>query len=163
MEARLNPETTATKHLPDVWTKELAEILTESYPQKGKREFTVMAPLYSNELMLIVGLALPLTGLEKLDEGEKCVCLALSCELSKSDVGEELLKALTDATGHFYDQFFLWENQSDFADDEEENTLFDNVFSPVWSEIEFKGHTFSYKSSRENLALSSLADSLLNS
>jgi len=133
MYTRLNDQ--RGKSMPEVWQKELRELLHKNYPA-GK--FTVDALIYPNELWLAAGVKVKGRG------------IPVTCELSlnvdpKTDM-DQSLALLTDGLGRFFDDFFQDpENWDDYV--------------PAWQADE--SSPLFYLVTREDLAVRQQADAWL--
>ena len=132
--------------LPAQWCKKVEGVLTSTYQVKCdaiSKKFQVHGITYPNELFLAVGLFDP----ENLLEAPVTYVVSLDLENNKNEP-ETYLDTLIDSMGIFFDSYFA---DADWND-----------YQAVWSEAEYKKLKFHYKVSRENLALSIQAESLLN-
>jgi len=132
--------------LPTPWCMKVEVVLSATYKaqcESFKKKFQVHGITYPNELFLAVGLYDP----DNLLLAPVTYVISLDLESNKNDP-DTYLETLIDSMGIFFDSYF--------SDPEW------NDFQAVWAEAEYKKLKFHYKVSRENLALSIQAESLLN-
>lgn len=124
--------------------EEIAEILTFVYGEKAaarSRTLEVYGTIYDTEIVLAVSLLSP------DDESSTPVTYLASVEIEKGSRYEKVLDAIVDSAGLFLEQYF---NDSEWDD-----------YNGNWTEIEVKGITLFYLTSRENIKLTMMADELL--
>lgn len=133
--------------IPQDWLESFARLLNETYKKECdqlKRYFDVYGQIYSEELLLIV------SWLSEENEALSPIACFLSCE--KEDMNDEKKVKETqnnyiEVVGLFFDEIFS-------------NSEWDQ-FEPNWQEVSFKGHTYFFKLSRENINLTLEANRLL--
>ena len=132
--------------LPNSWCEKVEGVLSATYKASCEaqgKQFQVHGITYPNELFLAVGLFDP----SNLLLAPVSYVVSLDLEANKNEP-ETYLDTLIDSMGIFFDSYF--------ADSEW------NEYQAVWTEAEYKKLKFHYKVSRENLALTIQAESLLN-
>lgn len=138
-------------YFPDEWTKELKQILLNTYGEKcidNDATFEVYAFSYPTEALLIISYA-------PLDKNLSPVTIFLSSDLNDKTNSKTITNDMFDASGIFFDQFFT---QLDSLKDQDE-IWDDYVFE--WDEVDFTNSKFFYKISRENVGLTIQANILL--
>ena len=132
--------------LPQPWCEKVEDVLTSPYQASCEaqgKQFQVHGITYPNELFLAVGL------LDPTDLLLAPVTYIVSLDLdSNKNEPETYLDTLIDSMGIFFDSYFA---DADWND-----------YQAVWTEAEYKKIKFHYRVSRENLALTIQAESLLN-
>jgi hypothetical protein len=131
--------------LPEEWALKVEVLLTSLYAaklaQNGKK-FQVHGVSYSDELVIAVGY------MDEEDTGATPITYCACVEMNEKSNTEEMLNALVDSIGIFFDSYFMNEEP-------------DELFSPVWQEAKVKKLNFHYKISRENIGLTLEANRLL--
>ncbi len=134
--------------LPEQWHGELREALANLYGDRAKGEgkaFQVHGFTYPDELFLAVSYSGP--------EGDSAAptTYMASADLGDGEAAKEnpktLFDVLIDSVGLFFEAFF-GHPREDF-------------YRGTWCESEMRGHTFYYRVTRENVALTLRADELL--
>jgi|GEM_PF-5720890 len=131
--------------IPEEWLQRFHGALVETYAidlTATKRKFSVFGEIYKDEVCL--GLCLHSEEVESLVP----VSYIVSAELNDKIQPLELLETLVDSSEFFFDQFFA--NESTFE------------YEVDWKESEYRGQKFYYITSRENLALTKMANDLLS-
>ena len=137
-------ESKTRKLLPQEWTDELGNTLNEVYAEQLKERqsfFDVYGEIYDREFVVIASL---------MDEKDNTVA-PISIFVSHDIVAEQkkyqqVLKNLVDLIGAIVDDVLAsdsWEYNSN------------------WTENQFKGDTFYYKITRENISLTLQAEAIL--
>jgi len=144
MLARLDQE--RFPHLmPDAWRTNLTDLLHQNYEAKcvefGKH-FECYGLTYPNELLLAVSL------LDNNDPNAIPVTYLASSDLTEKSNSEKIFDSMIDSIGLFLDQYF----SNPEWDDYEAN----------WNEVQFKGTTFHYSVTRDNVKFTLEADRLLS-
>lgn len=131
--------------MPEAWRKNLTDLLHQNYETQcvefGKY-FDSYALTYPDEIVLAVSL------LDSNDPNAIPVTYLASSDLTEKSDPEKILDTMIDSIGLFLDQYF---GNPDW-DEYEAN----------WSEVQFKGSTFFYSITRDNIPLTLEADRLLN-
>jgi hypothetical protein len=130
--------------LPASWRETVTELLYSTYEEqciKSNRSFEVFGQTFPDEVFLAISL------LDQNDQAAIPVTCSLSSDLSSTDKSDKIIETLIDSVGMIFDDYFSSENWDEFT--------------PIWTDIEFKGIKIYYKITRENVALSLLADKLL--
>ncbi len=127
-------------------TSNIKQILTLTYDsqlQVGNKIFEVFGRLYADELLLAVMLIIN-------DETDSTipVTMSISIDMKKKDNAKIIIEKIMDSIGIFFDEYFSNPDWNDYIS--------------IWTEAETKKVKFYYKTSRENIKLSLMADELLN-
>lgn len=132
--------------LPSEWSDTVKSLLNQTYAKECDaqvRTFDVYGQIYSEELLIIIGF----NPKEPVESATTCF---LSCDASEFTSLEKLRitqAALIDVAGLFYDEIFATDEWSEWE--------------PNWQEVEWKGKTYFYKLTRENVTLTLEANRLL--
>ena len=148
MFARLNHELTAVV-FPAAWNEEFKTTLLGLYGDKcikDDRTFEIFAFTYPTELLLIVSYS-------SLDKMVAPITLFLSTNLEAKKDAKKTMNTLLDAVGVFFDSYF--------ANRENDQQEIWDEFIYEWEEANFAKEQIFYKVTRENIALSLEAESLL--
>lgn len=143
-----NPENIEGKDIPEEWENNFIETLQLTYETECSaldRHFEVYGKLFANEVLLITSF------LPNTDKPDVPVTVFISSTIDtglKDSQVKKIFNSIIDLTGHLFDDYFSDENWSDW--------------SPNWLETELNKIAFSYKVTRENVALSIQASQLLN-
>lgn len=143
-----NPDNLNGKNIPEEWEENFVETLQLTYETECsalERHFEVYGQLFSNEILLITSF-LPIK-----DKPDSPVTIFVSTEISdklKESAIKKIFDSIIDLTGHLLDDYFSDENWSEW--------------SPNWLDTNLNKIDFSYKITRENIALSIQASQLLN-
>lgn len=146
MLARLKSSKTG-KALPTDWIEGLSRLLNETYKTectKHKRYFDVYGQVYPEELLVVV------SWLSEEQEGIAPVTCFLSCNPDQIDTEKKVKETQAnyiDVVGLFFDEIFAQEDWSEFE--------------PLWQEVSYKGQTYFFRLSRENINLTLEANRLL--
>jgi hypothetical protein len=149
MFARLNHEVTPVL-FPKEWSENVKKTLLNIYGEKCIKEdrtFEIFTFTYPTELLLIISYT-------SLDKMKAPITLFLSSNLEEQKDPKKTMNNLFDAVGVFYDSHFA--NNTDL-----ESALSDE-FIYEWQEADFAKQQIYYKVTRENIALSLEAESILN-
>jgi len=144
MFARLEHEVTPVM-FPKEWCENVKTTLLSVYGDKcikADRTFEIFTFTYPTELLLIVSYT-------SLDKMIAPVTLFLSSNLTEKNDPKKTMENLFDAVGVFFDSYFA--NQDEVWDE----------FIYEWQESDFSNQQMFYKVTRENIALSLEAESLL--
>lgn len=131
--------------LPAEWKSRVDKLLNETYSSECKvqnRAFEVFGHTFKDEVVISFSL------IHQKDLSILPVTYNISVDLTDKTKMDDLLNKIVDSTGVFFDQYFTTEDWSDYISN--------------WTGAEFKGMTFYYNVSRENIALTLAADSLLD-
>ncbi|MFP5457612.1 MAG: hypothetical protein ACLGG7_02665 [Bacteriovoracia bacterium] len=132
--------------LPLEWSDTVGQLLNQTYAQEctaQARTFAVYGQIFEDELLVIIGF----NPLEATAAATTCF---LSCDKADISTPEKVKATQTDfvdIAGMFFDEIFATEDWSDWE--------------PNWQEVEWKGKTFFYKLTRENVTLTLEADRML--
>lgn len=142
-----NPKSKNGKDLPQDWLDNVTRIMDETYKDqclKYKSTFDAFGQIYDEELLLVVSF------IAEQDAHKLPIACFLSCEkehIATTTKIKETQKNYLDILGLLFDEIFSNEEWSDYE--------------PVWQDITYKTETYSYKISRENVALTLEANKLL--
>jgi hypothetical protein len=149
MFSRLDHEVTPVM-FPKEWSENVKTTLLSLYGDKCIKEdrtFEIFSFTYPTELLLIVSY----TSLDKLVAP---VTLFLSSDLQENNKDpKKMMDNLFDAVGVFFDSYFAGQRN-------EENEIWDEYIYE-WQEADFGKQQIYYKVTRENIALSLEAESIL--
>ena len=128
-------------------------VLNDAYAEelaKSEKIIDIYGFIFPEELLLSFTL---------LDIQGRCflpVTFLLSCDLDneQSDF-EKLIPILLNTTGIFFDQAMNWNDDDNYQDGQ------DSPFLDLWTEEVFKEQKIFYKVTRENIALTLMADEIL--
>jgi len=149
MFSRLDHEVTPVM-FPKNWTENVKTTLLSIYGDKcikDDRTFEIFTFTYPSEILLIVSY----TSLDKLVAP---VTLFLSSNLEDKKDPKKSMDNLFDAVGVFFDSYFAAKGNDDAEAWDE--------FIYEWQEADFAKQQIFYKVTRENIALSLEAESILN-
>lgn len=124
--------------------EEISEILSFVYAERASainRAIEVYGTIYDTEVILAVSL------IDPHNEHEIPVTYQASVEIEKETKYEKVLDAIVDSAGLFLESYF---NDAEWDD-----------YNGNWTEVEVKGITIHFISTRENIKLSQIADNLL--
>lgn len=128
--------------LPDQWHQETLELLNSVYSDKlGNRSFYIFGQTFSTELFLAVSMV------NKDNPSIMPVTFSLSALIEANQDSTKLLPSMIDLMGMFLDGYFATPDW--------------NEYTAVWTETEFKKQTFFYQVTREDIALTLEANTLL--
>jgi len=130
--------------LPDEWTQKVTDLLNSVYYAECKeynKRFHAFGQVFEDELLLIVSFA------NNADATSLPVTCFLSLDLSQNAKPTKEIDNLLDISGMIFDSVFSDKSWSDYDE--------------LWSEHSHKGITFFYKTSRENISMTLLADEIL--
>ena len=130
-------------NLPEKWVESVVELLNTTYEAQLSQyqKFQVYGFTYTDEVFL--GISLTSEKSEHLP-----VTYCISSDLTKEQNQEKVLKELVDSIGLFFDGYF-----------EDTDSL---EYQSRWELADLKKTSFYYKITREDLALSLVAEKLLN-
>lgn len=135
---------------PKEWNESVKTTLLSLYGDKcikDDRTFEIFSFTYPTELLLIVSYT-------SLDKMIAPITLFLSTDLQKDKKDpKKIMDNLFDAVGVFYDSYFAGRGS-------EENEIWDEYIYE-WEEADFGKQKIFYKVTRENIALSLEAESIL--
>ncbi len=141
------PESTQGVALPVEWSDSVSRLLNQTYQDNcdaQKRSFDVFGQIYPEELLVIVAF------LPKGESTESATTLFLSCDktdMASAEKARATQETFVDLAGLFFDEIFATEDWSEWE--------------PNWQPVEWKGKSYYYKLTRENVSLSLEADRLL--
>ncbi|MBD65621.1 MAG: hypothetical protein CME62_10475 [Halobacteriovoraceae bacterium] len=143
---RLNQEHNQKRNpLPMEWLEEVTKTLNDVYRaqcDEQNRFFEVYGENYKDEFVVIVSL------LHKKDQMIAPITLFISHDiLPTSKEFKKVLEDLINLVGLIFDDIFATEEWSEF--------------NSMWTENQYKGSTFYYKVTRENISLSLQAEAIL--
>jgi hypothetical protein len=135
---------------PKEWSENVKKTLLSIYGEqciKEDRTFEIFTFTYPTELLLIISYS-------SLDKIIAPITLFLSSNLNEKNDPKKTMNNMFDAVGVFFDSFFgsRGNNEAEIWDE----------FIYEWQESEFAKQQFYYKVTRENIALSLEAESILN-
>ncbi len=144
MFSRLEHEVSAVI-FPKEWSENVKKTLFSIYGEKCIKEdrtFEIFTFTYPTELLLIISYS-------SLDKMIAPITLFLSSNLEENKDSKNTMNNLFDAVGVFFDSYFS--NNAEIWDD----------FVYEWQETDFSKQQIFYKVTRENIALSLEAESIL--
>jgi hypothetical protein len=130
---------------PKEWSENVKKTLLGIYGEnciKEDRTFEIFTFTYPTELLLIVSYT-------SLDKMISPITLFLSCNLEDKNDPKKSMNNLFDAVGVFFDSYFA--NNEEIWDE----------FIYEWQDADFGKQEIFYKVTRENIALSLEAESIL--
>lgn len=141
------PSTEPGKPLPVEWVETVTQLLNQTYQSEcnaRSRRFEVYGQIFPQELLVVIGFVPP------RDQPEGAISCFLSCDaahLTTTAKVKETQANYVDIAGMFFDEVFADESW--------------DGWEPNWQEVEWKGKTYWYKMTRENVQLTLEADRLL--
>jgi hypothetical protein len=132
------------KYLPESWSQEVEGLLASSYEEQledERKSFYVFGLTYPDEFVLMATFA------DVNDSSGIPVTYVASIDIGQNSDMANIVDAIVDSVGVFFDQVFSTDDWSDYQ--------------AQWEETTFKGLDFYYRSTRENVALTLEANRLL--
>lgn len=130
--------------LPENWRQKVETALEELYSvqcEQQNKEFQVCGITYPDEIFISCTFTDP--------ESETIpVTYAMSSDIDESTKSEDLMNKMVDSIGLFFDNYFAAPDNL--------------VYHQNWEETKYSGVHFYYQVTREHIALSIMANNLLN-
>ena len=131
--------------LPQDWQEEFISVLNTTYHSRSEKDgrfFDVYGSIYNCEFLVVVSY------IHKIDQLAAPITLSISHDITNDEKQmKQSLKNLVDLVAEILEDIFSTDNWSEYCSN--------------WTENTFRGDTFHYKITRENISLTLQANELL--